>query len=104
MDGRCIVAVGDQNQLEPFSNVQDVWGSSGCRTPPRGFFQRVEEALRAAGRPVAMLLVQYRMHPHLCAFVSDNFYQGRLQTDPGVARCFLLIENCFLPVCCSALT
>lgn len=69
-----IVAIGDQNQLEPFThdteNVQ------------KGFFQRVVES---AGGRVPMLREQYRMHPKICDFVSKHFYNGELTTNPAVA-------------------
>jgi hypothetical protein len=67
-----IVAVGDQNQLQPFTLARDAQD---------GFFQR---AVRALGS-VRMLEVQYRMHPDIAALVSELFYGGRLSTDPGVA-------------------
>ena len=62
---QAIVSIGDQNQLTPFTH-------SG----QQGFFQRATKVLR----PVPMLVEQYRMHPAICAFVSDTFYQGALVT------------------------
>ena len=65
-----IVAIGDQNQLQPFSH-------SGAE----GYFQRVVRAIEAP-----MLSIQYRMHPTICKLVSDQFYGGRLETAPQVLR------------------
>lgn len=72
-----IVAIGDQNQLQPFSHAR-----ADSKTPVDGFFQRMVKALD--GR-VPMLTEQYRMHPTICELVSDQFYRNRLATGKGVA-------------------
>lgn len=120
-----IVAIGDQNQLAPFTRKMDTSSSGGgsggnrmcfafarrgycasrgrgCRfehfrgsptkggrggggdnsEPPMGFFQRVEKALPKNSIPI--LSEQFRMHPSVCNFVSDTFYNGRLCTNPLV--------------------
>jgi len=71
MDARAIVAIGDQNQLQPFTNSSTVQD---------GYFQRVVHAIKAP-----MLMTQYRMHPAICNVVSSQFYGGKLQTAPHVA-------------------
>jgi senataxin len=74
MGAAAVVAIGDQNQLQPFTFARD--------DPQDGFFQR---AVRAIGT-VPMLSIQYRMHPHISQLVSDLFYKGALLTDPSVAE------------------
>ena len=69
---QAIVAIGDQNQLPPFSNIS--------YTIQNGFFQRIIQAVRTP-----MLKIQYRMHPSICDIVSERFYDGKLQTAPHVA-------------------
>lgn len=72
---QAIVAIGDQNQLQPFTNSRD-------DDVQDGFFQRV---VRALG-DVAMLSIQYRMHPEICQVVSNLFYGGLLTTCPAISR------------------
>ena len=97
-----VVAIGDQKQLAPFSQIQP--GTAGgarlcfafqkgrcrygrdCRfahevtssDEPLGFFQRLELALPPGSVPI--LVDQYRMHPTIAECVSENFYDGRLRT------------------------
>ena len=120
-----IVAIGDQNQLTPFSRLSNTIPNSGhsggnvcfafaqrgfcargrsCRfehvrgspvrrasggvvgssdgEPPLGFFQRLEKALPP--RSIPTLTEQFRMHPSVCDFVSDTFYNGSLMTNPVI--------------------
>lgn len=69
-----VIAVGDQNQLQPFTHT-DV---------SNGFFHRL-----AKGVVPSMLEEQFRMHPEICKFVSSSFYANRLITNPLIsdARC-----------------
>lgn len=53
-----------------------------------------------AGVPAAMLAEQYRMHPDICAAVSDTFYHGKLlsaasmhSTRPCSPACCLVNVN-----------
>lgn len=106
-----IVAIGDQKQLAPFTNLQPDAGSPGqcfkfqktgrcpfgarCRfeheaatarlrgEEPLGFFQRLEKALPADSVPC--LRDQYRMHPAIAGYVSAAFYEGALRTPRDVA-------------------
>jgi len=64
------VLVGDPAQL-PATVLS---GAARAGNLQRSLFER----LAAAGAPVAMLTVQYRMHPAIRAFPSARFYQGRL--------------------------
>lgn len=78
-----IVAIGDQNQLQPFSQARQ-------DTPMDGFFQRAVKSLD--GR-VPMLTEQYRMHPAICKLVSNQFYRNRLVTDETVAALRLSVPG-----------
>jgi AAA domain len=71
MNTQAVIAIGDQNQLQPFSHA------SRDGEAFDGFFQRVVKAL---GGSVPMLTEQYRMHPDICSLVSSNFYSGQLVT------------------------
>ena len=92
------MVIGDQNQLQPFTHVDDRTspargggGAAGAGERQRGFFQRVERALRGAGQGMAMLETQYRMHAALCAFVSAAFYQVDPTLIGGSTRALLYI-------------
>jgi hypothetical protein len=69
-----VIAVGDQNQLQPFTHTN----------LSNGFFHRL-----AKGVVPSMLEEQFRMHPEICKFVSSSFYKDRLITNPLIsdARC-----------------
>ena len=94
---RKIVAIGDEQQLPPFTHLTKQGtcyqhaetgscsygsrckfghgGNSDCVL--RGFFQRLNDALPAR---IPTLYEQYRMHPAICSVVSDLFYGGMLRT------------------------
>lgn len=78
---KCVVAIGDQNQLAPFSNARD--DDRLKKDDCRGFFHRLA---KARSDTIPMLQIQYRMHSQICEFVSKTFYKGTLQTDPNVQR------------------
>jgi superfamily I DNA and/or RNA helicase len=69
-----VIAVGDQNQLKPFTHT----GMSN------GFFHRLAKTVSPS-----MLEEQFRMHPQIGQLVSSSFYNNRLFTNPAVAsvRC-----------------
>jgi hypothetical protein len=69
-----VIAVGDQNQLQPFTHT----GVSN------GFFHRLTKSVLPC-----MLEEQFRMHPEISGFVSSSFYSSKLFTNPAVAssRC-----------------
>ncbi len=77
---RAVVLLGDPNQLPQVSQgvhpdgagasaLEHVLGTDRTLPPERGLF----------------LPVTYRMHPRVNAFVSELFYDGRLETDPANA-------------------
>eukprot|EP00043_Microstomoeca_roanoka_P016270 m.165419 g.165419 ORF g.165419 m.165419 type:complete len:791 (-) comp16424_c0_seq1:136-2508(-) len=88
-----IIAVGDQQQLSPFTRLPmpkmckfglQCYSRSTCRfehdpaaTTPSGFFQRLTVALRKGAVP--MMSLQYRMHPKISDYVSSCFYNNKLQ-------------------------
>ena len=80
MQAEAIVAIGDQNQLQPFSHAQS--GRDGDVVIQDGFFQRTVKALGESNVP--MLKEQYRMHPAICELVSNQFYKGELVTGDHV--------------------
>lgn len=54
-----LTLIGDQNQLQPFSQVRD---DGGCRNHSRSLMERAIDA----GMPTQFLDIQYRMHPLIC--------------------------------------
>jgi senataxin len=72
-----MVQVGDPQQLAPVVKAVDA---------THVFAQSMMQLLMGAhAQPFARLHVQYRMHPAICAWVSDTFYDGALVTDASVA-------------------
>ncbi|MEO8462085.1 MAG: TM0106 family RecB-like putative nuclease [Chloroflexota bacterium] len=79
--GPSLVLLGDPNQLPQVS--------SG--THPEGAEASALEHLVRGERTIAperglLLDTTYRLHPDINAFISDAFYDGRLETDPANAR------------------
>eukprot|EP01080_Neovahlkampfia_damariscottae_P001754 gene1754-523_t len=68
-----IVLAGDPNQLEPTILVQE--------SIKKGFSKSLFSRLMELGLPTFLLNVQYRMHPKICEFPSQEFYQGKLLSD-----------------------
>lgn len=83
MGVNAIVAIGDQNQLQPFSHARQ-------DTPIDGFFQRAVKGLEGS---VPMLTEQYRMHPSICNLVSMLFYKDKLVTGETVAGLRLAVPG-----------
>eukprot|EP00882_Tetradesmus_deserticola_P010777 GHRQ01011380.1.p2 GENE.GHRQ01011380.1~~GHRQ01011380.1.p2 ORF type:complete len:347 (+),score=198.09 GHRQ01011380.1:181-1221(+) len=50
----------------------------------QGYDVSMFKRLQASGYPVNVLDVQYRMHPAISVFPSQEFYQGRLKDGEGV--------------------
>jgi hypothetical protein len=74
-----IVSIGDQQQLEPYTDIQP---RSNRNTKTEGYFHR---AARVLCKEIPMLQTQFRMHPKICKLVSSISYGGKLRTDPAVA-------------------
>ncbi|KAG8348691.1 AAA domain [Trypanosoma vivax] len=75
---RRALLVGDSRQLQPTVLCQ-MAGLQGLR---RSLLQRL---LQEGNRPF-MLRTQFRMHPSICAFPNNYFYEGKLITHPSVLQ------------------
>ena len=74
-----MILIGDQNQLP--ATVLDK-GNNQVEYA-RSWLERISIKSEAtAAKMLPMLDVQYRMHPHICAFPSREFYRGLLKTGP----------------------
>ncbi|KAM3296075.1 hypothetical protein ACQJBY_038427 [Aegilops geniculata] len=73
---RQVFLVGDPVQL-PATVISKTAQNLGYRT---SLFQRFQ----AAGFPVQMLKIQYRMHPEISVFPSKEFYEGILEDGEGL--------------------
>ena len=49
-----------------------------------GYDVSLFKRLQTAGYPVQVLDTQYRMHPDICRFPSDQFYHSGVKTGEGV--------------------
>ena len=93
---KCLIAVGDQKQLDPFTQLQDEFlgktaekddvAASRITRKPGGFFQRLYAAIKGIKMRVPMLKVQYRMHSGICGFLSKHMYGELLQTDRSISK------------------
>ena len=89
--GRKIILVGDHKQL-PHMLEPDVLkmlaGDPRFQDIPeleKSLFERLFEMFSGGQRPKALPLTrQFRMHPDICSFVSDCFYDGILKTADSV--------------------
>ncbi|KAM0870161.1 hypothetical protein ACQ4PT_040201 [Festuca glaucescens] len=85
-------AVGDPVQL-PATVISKTAQKLGYAT---SLFQRFQ----AAGFPVQMLKIQYRMHPEISIFPSKEFYEGILQDGEGLNKKRQWHSySCFGPFC-----
>ncbi|VAI54731.1 unnamed protein product [Triticum turgidum subsp. durum] len=75
---RQVFLVGDPVQL-PATVMSKTAQNLGYRT---SLFQRFQ----AAGFPVQMLKIQYRMHPEISVFPSKEFYEGILEDGEGLNK------------------
>lgn len=89
--GKKIVLVGDHKQLphmlEP-DVLKIIMNDPKFKDLPeieKSLFERLFEMFAKGSKPKAILLNhQYRMHPEICKFVSDSFYDGQLQTAESI--------------------
>ncbi len=83
-----VILVGDQMQLS-----QPIKGSH----PGRSGFSALEHLLDGAATVPPewgiFLSKTHRMHPDLCRFVSEAFYDGRLMAEPGNERQSLVLNE-----------
>jgi senataxin len=62
----------------------------------QSFFERIYQRFRhqESCNPIRMLSIQYRMHPEICRFPSQNFYRNKLITDKKLAE--KRLQDCLL--------
>ena len=76
--------------LALLGDPQQLAQPSGVAHPPGAGASALEHVLgeHATMPPAAGLLLDktWRMHPRLCQFTSDTFYDGRLTAEPGLER------------------
>jgi DNA replication ATP-dependent helicase Dna2 len=83
---RRFVLVGDERQLPPL--VVSAEAAAGGLA--RSLFAQLHE--RWGERASVRLVRQYRMHPAICAFPSQEFYGGQLVTDGPAQTALLALE------------
>lgn len=89
--GKKIVLVGDHKQLphmlEP-ELLKTIMDDSKFKDLPeieKSLFERLFGMFSKGQKPKAILLThQFRMHPEICKFVSDAFYEGQLETSEKI--------------------
>ena len=92
--GRKAILVGDERQLGPISvssfdpELQEMPESLrdiGVAGLDRSLFERLNALLREQGDEQGLVFLsrQYRMHPVIGRWASDQFYDGRLETATG---------------------
>eukprot|EP00916_Digyalum_oweni_P007099 GHVL01012057.1.p1 GENE.GHVL01012057.1~~GHVL01012057.1.p1 ORF type:complete len:441 (+),score=140.49 GHVL01012057.1:176-1498(+) len=84
-----LIMIGDPQQL-PATVLSKTAASFGYQ---QSLFQRFQ----SSGYPVQQLTIQYRMHPTICQFPSNEFYDGRLITDETVMKRQPLLLTMKLP-------
>ncbi|MBY0545375.1 MAG: AAA family ATPase, partial [Gammaproteobacteria bacterium] len=89
-----VLLVGDTKQLPAtvISTALDDTDRSGERSPchyQRSMMMRLEENQQ----PSLMLTIQYRMHPDICQWPSDQYYENKLITAPAILPMQLLSET-----------
>ncbi|XP_025110061.1 LOW QUALITY PROTEIN: helicase with zinc finger domain 2-like [Pomacea canaliculata] len=74
-----VVLIGDHKQLRPIITCQ--------AAAELGLDQSLFERLYLKSSVKCIFLsTQYRMHPEICAFPSNEFYEGKLQSSPITTR------------------
>ena len=88
--GKKIILVGDHKQLphmlEPdvVKRIKDNPKVKNFSTLEQSLFERLYEMFSKETKPrTVMLNEQFRMHPDICKFVSDQFYEGKLKMSPS---------------------
>jgi len=82
-----VILVGDQMQLS-----QPIKGSHPGRSGMSALEHLLDGAATVPPERGIFLRRTRRMHPDLCRFVSDAFYDGRLLSDPGNERQCLVLD------------
>jgi DNA polymerase III delta prime subunit len=82
-----VILVGDQMQLS-----QPLQGSHPGRSGMSALEHLLDGAATVPPERGIFLSKTRRMHPDLCRFVSDAFYDGRLRAEPGNERQCLVLK------------
>ncbi len=89
--GKKIILVGDHKQLphmlEPdvLKIIMDDPKFKDLPEIEKSLFERMFGMFSKGQKPKAILLThQFRMHPEICKFVSDAFYEGQLKTSEKI--------------------
>ncbi|KAK3577503.1 hypothetical protein CHS0354_026457 [Potamilus streckersoni] len=81
-----VILIGDHKQLRPIIKCK----SAATLGMSKSLFERYAEDLKDTNYrknvKYSFLNMQYRMHPNLCQFPSNKFYNGELQTSPEVFK------------------
>ena len=87
-----IVLLGDQMQLG-----QPIQGNHPGRSGESGLEYLLDGAATIAPERGIFLEKTYRMHPDVCRFISDAFYDSRLQSDISTHGQALILDNAAHP-------
>lgn len=85
---RSIVLLGDQMQLS-----QPIQGVHPAQSGDSALDYLLDKQATISPERGIFLATSYRMHPHVCDFVSQAFYEGRLLPEPGNAARKLKLAN-----------
>jgi uncharacterized protein len=89
VSARNVILIGDQMQLS-----QPLKGSHPGRSGWSALEHLLDGAATVPPERGIFLSTSRRMHPDICRFVSDAFYDGRLMPEPGNERqCLVLKQN-----------
>eukprot|EP00660_Eupelagonema_oceanica_P016296 gene16296-5241_t len=83
VDGWRLALVGDHKQLAPVVTSHHDAAEAALSA---SLFERLADLAWDRRPPFVMLERQYRMHPDIAAFSSQEFYDGRLSTAARTAR------------------
>jgi predicted RecB family nuclease len=83
-----VILVGDQMQLS-----QPIMGSHPGRSGLSALEHLLDGAATVPPERGIFLSTTHRMHPDLCRFVSEAFYDGRLMAEPGNERQSLVLNE-----------
>lgn len=84
------VQIGDPQQLAPTITLREAQANGYADS-------MMYKLMLDYQQPHEMLRIQYRMHEQICRWISRQFYEGHLETDPGVsARESILTTNSHL--------
>jgi uncharacterized protein len=94
VSAKSVILVGDQMQLS-----QPLKGSHPGRSGLSALEHLLDDAATVPPDRGIFLSETRRMHPDLCQFISDAFYEGRLMAEPGNERqCLGLHPNADPPL------